>query len=234
MTPIEAKLVYDTMRDSDMLGDAADETLHRLIAASRLRTYKSNDTLFWENDPTGTAYLVCTGKVSIERFSEDGKTITITTRQPGEVIGEISIFEDVPRTADARATMESKVAIISGEAFILAIKSDGELALGVIRSLSKKLHDSIDHRTIQSWKLPRRLASLLVELARDQSEKVEGKGWILANSPTQEEMATRIGCTREHLNRAFKQFREEGIVMTEGRTIVIRKLKALKSAAGLD
>jgi CRP-like cAMP-binding protein len=74
----------------------------------------------------------------------------------------------------------------------------------------------------------------LVELARDQSEKVEGKGWILANSPTQEEMATRIGCTREHLNRAFKQFREEGIVMTEGRTIVIRKLKALKSAAGLD
>ncbi len=230
--PTTNALIREAMSLCDMFDGAKDVTQDRMLESARVREYKSGDTLFWENDPTGLVYLVCTGQVAIERFSEDNRTVTITHRNPGDVIGEISLFEHAPRTADVRATEDSKVAIIEGELLLQCIREDPDLAMGVIRSLARKLHQSIDRKMEEQWKVSRRLAGLLVELARKGSTKIEGKGHLLESQITQEEMAASLNCSREHVNRAIKQFRTDGIIAFEGRRIIIRSPKRLKALAG--
>ena len=234
-TVCDQDLVLETLRLCDMFMEAADTTVEAVAKAARLRTYKSGDTLFWENDPNGTLYLVCTGQISIERFVDDGKTVSITTRNRGDVIGEVSLFEDVPRTADARVAMESQVAVIDGPQILDLIRTDSGLAMGVIHLLARKLHESIDRKMIQFWKVQRRLAVLLVDLAKKGYIKEEGVGLVLTTTITQDEMALSVNCTREHVNRALRQLKDDGIIDLQGRTVVIRDPKALKALGdGVD
>ena len=229
------QLVLDSLKACDMFSEASEATLNEVACSAVLREYQAGSTLFWENDPNGTLYLVCRGQIAIERFVDDGKTVSITARNPGDVIGEVSLFEDVPRTADARVTLESEVAIIDGQQVLALIRKDSGLAMGVIHLLARKLHESIDRTLVQSWKIQRRLAVLLVDLTRKGYTKVEGKGLVLTNSLTQEEMATLLNCTREHVNRALRQLKSEGVMDFQGRTLIVRDPKTLKAMAnGFD
>ena len=231
ISSLDRDLVFESLKTCDMFAEAAEETLCSVSKIARVRGYKSGDTLFWENDPNGTLYLVCTGQIAIERFSDDGKTVSITTRDPGEVIGEVSLFEDVPRTADARVSMDSKVAIIDGPQILKLIREDSGLAMGVIRLLARKLHESVDRKMVQFWKVQRRLAVLIVDLAKKGYSKVDGVGLVLEQNLTQEEMATMVNCTREHVNRALKQLKDDGILDFQGRNLVVRDPKSLKAMA---
>lgn len=225
----DQELLKQALEVSSMFSEASEATKEHVISVARIRTCRAGDTLFWENDPTGLIYIVCSGQIQIERLSDDGKMVMIATRTQGDVIGEVSLIEKVPRTADARVTQESKIAVIDGEVFIRCIREDGGFALGVVQGLANKLHQSIEHKVVQTWKLQRRLAKLLIELAEMGSTAVEGKGIVLEHCPTQEEMASQIACTREHVNRVLRQFRDEGIIELEGKTLVIRRMKLLKS-----
>lgn len=224
-------LLLQTLRMSSMFAEADSATLTAVCESSRMRSYRTGDTLFWQNDPTGLIYIVCSGQIQIERLSDDGKMVMIATRTQGDVIGEVSLIEKVARTADARVVQDSKVASLEGELFLQCIRKDGGFALGVVRGLSNKLHQSIEHKVVQTWKLQRRLANFLLQRAELANQPLEAQLIVLDNCPTQEEMASQINCTREHVNRVMRQFRDEEIVEFDGKTLTILRPKVLKSIA---
>ena len=232
-----ARLKKDTekavlaLKACEMFHLAGDETLLRLANASGFLELPAGQMLYWEGDDPGPMHILVTGQLSIERINELDRAVSITLRHPPDVVGELSVLEGVPRTADARATEPTVLLEVPARAILDAIEADHGLARGLISLLSRKLRESISHKIMLQWKVPRRLASALLDSARHGHERVEGQGVLLLEKLTQDELAVRINCTREHVNRAMKQFRDEGLVTVKGGRYLVKSVRRLRQIA---
>jgi CRP-like cAMP-binding protein len=196
---------------------------------------ESDEMLYWEGDAPGPLHVLVSGQLSVERINDLDRAVTITLRHPPDVVGELSVLEGVHRTADVRATGPTVLLEVPAQPVLEAIKADHGLAQGVIATLARKLRESMSHKVRLQWKVPRRLASALLESARHAHERIEGEGVLLVERLTQDELAVRINCTREHVNRALRQFRQEGLVSVErGRYLLasVRRLKEIADSEG--
>lgn len=168
-------------------------------------------------------FIVLSGQVSIERINDRvdrDEVVQIALRYPGEVIGELSIFEEMPRTADARATVDSRLLVVDGRHFSECLKRDGTLALNVIRNLSLKLRQAMDRRSSQQTETVRvKLAKELLAAASAFGEADQGST-RLKHKLTQQELANRIGCTREVVNRAMAEMGPDVVESSNGRIVI--------------
>jgi CRP-like cAMP-binding protein len=219
------------LKASEMFRLASQETLERLASASGFLELPAGEMLYWEGDDPGPMHILVSGQLSIERINDLDRAVSITLRHPPDVVGELSVLEGVPRTADARATETTVLLEVPAQAILDAIEADHGLARGVISLLSRKLRESISHKIKLQWKVPRRLASALLDSARHGHERIEGQGVLLLEKLTQDELAVRINCTREHVNRAMKQFRDEGLVSVKGGRYLVTSVRRLRLIA---
>ncbi len=223
--------IVEVLRRCPLFAGLEDEHLLALAGKSRAKTYDRDDHLFWTGDPGGTMYVIASGRVSIEKQDSDDRVKTISLRGPGEVIGELSLFVDGSRTADARAIESTGVVIVNSAQVDEFIDLSPRLARNVIELLATKLAQSTERYLEASKKLINRIAELLVTELRRTSQKDEQGRRILADCPSQQEIADRLNCSREHVNKALRQLKDDGIIETQGRRLVVIDAQALKSLA---
>lgn len=225
----------DLLRTFELFADLDEETLKIIAEGAIRRKVRAGDPLFYEHDPGGTMYMVESGTISIERVGDRDTPVQIAIRRAGEMIGELTVFEDIPRTADARATEETHVVILDGKHILHCIRRSPELGITLIRALSRKLRQSIERKfSDDNDPLVVRVAKALIEEGRLRGDRQTGVGIVLPSQLTQRELATRVGGTREAVNRALADLRGEGIVETGSGPIVIKSAKKLKARAGVE
>jgi CRP-like cAMP-binding protein len=210
------------------LSDVELRSLHP--ACLRLRL-KAGEVLFHAGSPGGSLYIVDSGELAIEisNLRPDGSNdvVHIGSRGVGEVVGEFSLFDDKPRSSKVRAGVPTVLIQIEGKTFRHILSRSNELSLGLIKTLIEKLVES-QSQTVsrQNEKLSVRLARTLLGLS---DEKSEGP-FKIRNAPTQKQLALRLGCSREAVNRAVAQYGEGVVVFSRG-LIEIKDPRALKRLA---
>ncbi|MDO8964811.1 MAG: Crp/Fnr family transcriptional regulator [Coriobacteriia bacterium] len=110
---------------------------------STRRFYEDGDLVFAEGSPGEHLYVVVEGGVAIRRRGELFTSV-IAEFGPGEIFGELALFEHKPHSAEATAIGETMLALYDRATFIAALEGDPELALRVIESLSSRLRDTTD------------------------------------------------------------------------------------------
>src|SRR3984885_16309257 len=95
--------VPGVLRQTDLLRSVPASDLEPIAAASRLRTVRRGQVLFTTGDPSDTVILVVSGRVKVVVRSADGAELTLTIVQPGGMIGDLSVADGGPRSADAGA-----------------------------------------------------------------------------------------------------------------------------------
>ena len=209
------------------LDPAAREALDGLGRRSR---FDAGTMLFLEGDVGTRVVVIHAGYVKIVATSEDGHTVVLAVRGPGEVIGDFSAIDGEPRSASAIALGPVDAQVMTADDFRGLLVETPGTAFALLRVVISRMRDS-DHRRVEYGARDTlgRVALRLVELAETLGEPIDGTIRI-GMSLTQEDLAGWVAASREAVARALASLRRRGLIRTGRREITILDLEGLRDA----
>ena len=195
---------------TDFFADAPPAIVRDMAAAGSELHLIRGDVLFREGDLADSLYLVVSGRVAIAIANPiDHRETVVALMDAGDLFGEMSMLDDGPRSALARALEPSTVFAIPFDPVVKAFRSDPALLWGVTRLLAHRLR-VMDEALADSVFLDvtGRTAKRLLELSEGADE------FLLPI--TQEELAGMVGASRERVNKAIASFKVQSSASTRG------------------
>lgn len=206
----------------------ADDELTPLALRCRRRAYRAGEALFREGDPGQTLYLIVAGHVNIERATEDGGMVHIARRGPGEHFGEMSLFDDLPRSADAVTDTPCELLMLDRHDVVRFLEEHPAAAWRIIRGLSIRLREATDRILGDGTRdALGRLAAALLDAAPTAARDADGHPILPDLTDTR--LAQRIGSTRETVNRRLSSLRRLGVVRRDGARLILLDLPRLQT-----
>ncbi len=218
---------YWHLRQVDLFSGLASAEVRRLGELVDTELREQGEVIYRVGDLSDTIYVLKSGKIKLSRTSEDGKEMILYYIRPGEVFGEVAITGQELRNGTAT---------VVEDAFMCSIRRDDlEEYLGRIPGLALEFSRIIGRRKQQiesrvidlvSKDVRTRLAQALSELATDFGCEAE-RGTLIDLPLTQSDLAQLVGSTRETTSTVFNEFRRNGLVDSEGRSIWVLDPEAL-------
>jgi len=234
-TPYGLQMVEDCntcrLRKAGWFCSHSSGATHGFSEFSHLTTYPGNAILFVEGQMPRGAFVLCSGKVKLSTASREGKVLVFKMVEPGEVIGLSAMISGDAYQVTAETVGPCLVNFVEREGLLRLMERSGELglrsALAVSRdfqSAFRDVHDLILARS-SSGKLARLLLSWVNrDLATTQDLKIHAP-------VTHEEMAQRIGASRETVTRLLSDLKKKDLIKLEGTTLIIKNRTALEAMA---
>jgi CRP/FNR family cyclic AMP-dependent transcriptional regulator len=177
--------------------------------------------LFKEGDEGEHVYVIVDGKLKLGTASGDGRENLLSILGPGEMFGELSLFDSGPRTASAIAVTDSKVLALGQEKVIPWVREHPEVSLQLLARLATRLRRTNEVvGDLVFSDVPGRVAKALIDLGVKFGEKRE-EGLYVNHDLTQEELAQLVGASRETVNKALADFAQRGWLRLDGRSVLI-------------
>ncbi|HEY1011814.1 MAG TPA: Crp/Fnr family transcriptional regulator [Herpetosiphonaceae bacterium] len=226
MAPTRPVSRLELLKGSPMFSSLSDEQLALLADRLMPARFRRNEIIFLKHDPGDALYVICSGRIKISVPNPDGKDLIINIYGPGEVFGEMSLFDGLARSAAATALEQVEALRLSREAFEEVLASVHGLALSIIRMLSRRLRYSTEQtEMIGLFGAYDRVALKLLQLAPATPEGATRRYEV---NLSQQELAAMLGLTREWLNKVLKTFADEGVIALTWGKVTVLDADALK------
>ncbi len=208
----------EILRSSFIFSSLNDDELGELANFAIERSFRANEFIFWDGDTPEWFYIVAVGKVKVLKHSSLGKEFIIAFFSPGEMFGEVAVFENKPYPASAQAVAETKVVGIKTEDFLSFLANRPRVALRIINVLGGRLRDAQGRlRDLAGERVEQRLASVLLMLSAKLG---------LTLPFTRQEIADTVGTTTETAIRVMSHLKDRGIIRTvRGKVIILNEEK---------
>jgi len=194
-------------------------------------TYQRDDYVFFEGDKPEWFHIVKEGRVKLVKHSDTGKDVILQVFAPGDMFGEISLFDHKPYGASAQAMEPSTVMKLSRKDFLLFFGRHPFIATEMIMELGRQLRDA--HATIKSLAVDRveqRIAIILLKLAEKMG--TSGKDGVLLNlSLTRQDLADMAGTTVETTIRVMSRFTKTKLIKPVNGKILLLNSQTLQQIA---
>jgi len=195
------------------------------IASSR--SFEKGEMIYTAGDEGGTLFVLHTGRVKLFRLNASGKEQVLRLVEPGEFMGELSLFSSLPLTDNAVALEKTTMCILQGQRLKELMAKYPSIAFKVMDELSRRLEKAENRiEDISLSSVTKRIASALLELSG-------GKQEILLPM-TKGDLASQLGTTQETLSRKLAALQEEGLIELKGHRRITIKDKAKLAEISLD
>ena len=199
------------------------DLLKRLLSAGDTRRYAVGDILFHQGDASDALYVLLSGRLRVYSGNANGREVVYNMLEPGDTLGEL-LLDGGTRSASVQAVAESECLMIKSDTLRSLIRTYPELAEKLMLRLIARLRHAT--RTIHSLALEgvsERVIALLEENAH-----MDGDTRRIPAHLTQQEIANRIGATREMVNHVMQRLRRDGYLVrdTKRRTVILKPLPA--------
>lgn len=209
------------LRSIPLFSDLNDDMLRFLAEEAHNRIFQEGELVFFQGDPGRTCHIITKGRVRVFVQGEDGRELAISILGPGEIVGEMALFEDLPRSASIEAVEETHTLELYQETVLRGVQRSPQLALSLLRALSSRLRSTTeDAEGLASLPVSERLIRRLHRLAQ-WAGRPEPDGIRIALPMTQQELAALVGTSRESVNRALVRLRQQGRVRLDDGWIVL-------------
>ena len=179
------------------------------------------EQLFSEGDLGDCLYLVITGKVKLTRTAPDGRESLVSVHGPGDMFGELAMFDPTYRTSAATAVTDARLAVIAHEDLRAVLTTRPAVSLLLLRSLAQRLRRVTETNTnLIFTDVPGRVAKALLELAGKFGAPTE-QGIQVSHDLTQEELAQLVGASRETVNKALADFASRGWIQLSAKSVLL-------------
>jgi CRP/FNR family transcriptional regulator len=201
---------------------ALEEDVAEIVASAlTTRAVVRGHVVFSEGDTGDRLFIVLDGKVKISRAAADGRENLLTVLGPGEMFGELSLFDPGSRTATATAVTESTLASLDHDDLRPLMFDQPAVAVQLLRALAQRLRRTNEAMADLVFSdVPGRVAKALLDLAEKFGDD-ENDGVRVRHDLTQEELAQLVGASRETVNKALSDFANRGWLRLEGRTVLL-------------
>jgi CRP-like cAMP-binding protein len=211
--------VFATLEQSD---------LERIAQLAVPRHFQPGQAVFREGDQSDTCYIVREGHARAVRSHGDGRTITLATFGPGDIFGELAMFEDERRSATVEAIEPiSVVAVLGGDMRRLMIEHP-EISTRLVIALGRRLREMNERLSRQSFQtVQSRVAVVLSELVvQELAEGADGRDVLV--TATQADLAQLAGSSRESASRFLAVLERAGVISQGRGRLVVHEPDALK------
>ena len=212
----------EILKKSLIFSSLNEEELSGLAGLSVERSFQPNEFIFWEGDEADYFYVIAQGRIKVVKHASSGKEFIIAFFEPGEMFGEVAVFEGKPYPASAQAISASKVLGINRQNFLDFLATRPKVALRIINILGGRLRDAQGRlKDLAGERVEQRLARILMMLASRMGNTLPF---------TRQELADMAGMTTETAIRLTGGLSERGIIRTSRGQLVIldeAKLRAL-------
>jgi CRP/FNR family cyclic AMP-dependent transcriptional regulator len=195
-----------------------NEVLRDIAARGGVQRYPAHAVLITEGDQSDTLYIIVSGAVKVYAANEAGKEIILNTHGPGEYVGEMAL-DGGPRSASVMTLEPTTCAVVSGAQLREFIVSHPDFALHLIHNLIHRLRTlTSTTKALALEDVYSRVVGLLQRLSVP-----DGEHRVLLQRMTQQDIAERVGSSREMVSRIFKELTVGGYVQVSGGRITILK-----------
>jgi CRP/FNR family cyclic AMP-dependent transcriptional regulator len=196
----------------------ADTFVRQLAALGRLRSYPKNTVFITEGDSSDSVFVVLTGKVKVFISDTEGHEMILDTQGPGEYVGEMAL-DGKPRSASVMTIEPSTFAVVAREPIREAIRHNPDFALDMISKIIDRARLATNSvKDLALLDVYGRVARLLLNMSVEKGGKL-----VIPDKLTQQEIAERVGASRDMVSRIFRDLTSGGYITVENRFITINK-----------
>jgi CRP/FNR family cyclic AMP-dependent transcriptional regulator len=199
----------------------APPDLERVAQVAVPRRFAAHQVIFREGDASDTCYVVESGHARAMREHPDGRTIALAHFGPGDIFGELAMFDDEKRSATVEAIEDVEAIAILGADMRRLLREHVDISYKLVIALGRRLRQTNERLARQSFQtVQSRVASVLAQLVAQARTEGAADGDVLVVA-TQAEVAQLAGSSRESASRFLAVLERAGIVSQgRGRLIV--------------
>jgi len=219
------------VRSSPLFAGIDPEVTAGLIATMTPVRLDRSGVLFREGEAGDTFFIVTAGKMKLGRTAQDGRENLLAILGPGEMIGELTLFDPGPRTATATAVSSVELSALNHRDLIAWIERNPQVTKHLLAALARRLRRTNETLADLVFSdVPGRVAKALLDLGRRFGQPSE-EGIHVAHDLTQEELAQLVGASRETINKSLADFVARGWIRLEGRAVTLLDVERLDRRA---
>ena len=202
---LKRSLIFSGLNDGDL------DALSRLAVS---HSFNAGEFVFWEGDAPAHFYVVTSGRVKVLKHSSLGKEFVVAFFGPGDVFGEVAVFEERPYPASAQAISDTEVLGIGRDRFLAFLSGHPEVALRIINMLGGRLRDAQNRlNALAGERAEQRVARTLLMLSSKLGQSLPF---------TRQEIADMSGTTIETTIRVMSRMKRGEIIRSRrGRTDIL-------------
>lgn len=221
----------DVLRQAPLFSGLDDEAAASLGSSMTSTQIRRGEVLFHEGDSGDRLYVVTEGKIKLGRTSADGRENLLAILGPGQMFGELSLFDPGPRSAAATAVTDCELESLGHADLNQWLNQHPNVARALLHQLAARLRRSNEVvADLVFSDVPGRVAKALMDLS-SRFGRTADDGIHVHHDLTQEELAQLVGASRETVNKALADFAMRGWLRLEPRSVVILDADRLSKRA---
>lgn len=228
MTPTKAAEIVELLGRVPVFSTLEQDDLGRIAQLAVPRSFEPGQIVFREGDASDTCYIVRSGRARAIREHADGRTITLATFGPGDIFGELAMFEDELRSATVEAVQHTSVVAVLGPDMRRLMVKHPEISMRLVVALGRRLRETNDRLAKQSFQtVQSRVAVVLSELvAQAVTDGAPAQEVLL--TATQADLAKLAGSSRESASRFLAVLERAGVISQGRGRLVVHDSSALE------
>jgi CRP/FNR family transcriptional regulator len=221
------------IRQNALFADLPDREVELLEQVSETVDVRRRGFVWEPGDPANNIYVVRSGIVKVSKLSDEGRELTLHFFTRDHLFGELALISDTPHDTVAEAFEDCNLLATSKDDFSRIMMRNPILAMRMIKLVGerrRRLEDRVENLLFKGAHA--RLAGLFLDLLQSFGVR-DSRGVIVNLKLTHKEIASLIGATRETVSFAILDLRRDGLILTEGKRVILideAKLKALRDA----
>ncbi len=211
----------DVLRQIPIFSKLGDEELKTISDTAIRKKYSKESIIVHEEDEGNSLMFILSGRVKVVLLSEGGKEIILSILGDGDFFGEMSLLDGEPRSATVIAMKDSTMLVIQRNDFLKQLKQNPTIATGVLSEMSRRIRRA-DQRIGNLILLDvfGRVARFLLDLAKREGVRYDD-GILIERRPTQQDIASMIGASRETVSRVLNELNRRGLISISGKSVMI-------------
>lgn len=210
--------IKETLTKTTLFSGMEPADLDVIASQTVIKKFPKNTVILGQGDDTDSLYVIVKGKVDVFLHNDKGKEIIINTLGESESFGELAPLGGIPRQASIITTEESTFGIISRKVFMDTLLARPTISMRIIDLLISRIQDLTEEvSSLALEDVYNRVVRVLYKHAEEVGEK------LITEKLTQQDIASRVGATREMVHRILKELKTGGYISIEGKHITIEK-----------
>ncbi len=201
-----------------LFADLDPAALSALEQQTKVKRYQKRTVIIEKGEESSILYVLERGRAKVYVADDAGKEIVLRELGPGDHFGELALLGGSPRTASVMTLTDCEARLLTGSVFRDFLTKHPEVALVLIRHLARQVADLTDTASdLALLSVYGRIAKVLIESAQDED------GRLITGPLTQQQIADRVGCSREMVSRIVGDLRTGGYVSLDGKRFVLER-----------
>jgi len=212
----------ELLRTVPIFAELSEADIASLARLTSRRTCPKDTVVFFENEEGDSFFCIVDGRIKVTILGDDGREVILSVLGRGDFFGEMALLDNEPRSATAIAVEDTELLSLHRNDFQTVLTDNRTIMSALIKILTSRLRRA-NHQisTLALLDVYGRVARVIVDTARDEGKRLKD-GRIAFRRATHQEIANRIGTTRETVTRMLKDLERQGLIHIEGKEVVVQ------------